>query len=385
MVLLHQHGSQEPILKKQKIAFIWENFGPTHEDRCRSVAGMLADEAEIIGIQIGSASTTYSWAQEESRAFRKVTLFHEKTLASASALSIAKRIVCYCLNSNIRVIFTCHYESWGIFLSSIILRAMGCRVFAMNDSKFDDYARSLPRELAKTLFYAPYNGAIAGSPRAKSYMRFLGFRTRRIELGYDTIDTSRFSRINQSINLPYRDREFVCICRLVEKKNLHGVIEAYIAYRSTCSAARRLHIYGDGPLRADIESLIARNGLSEAIILHGFQQTDVIAKALASALSLVLLSTEEQFGFVIAEAQSAAVPVIISENCGARDELIRTGVNGFVVEPDNAVGTARFMRMLSEQQETWEQMRDASARYIDLADSRRFAQAVRALAGWPEN
>lgn len=343
------------------------------------MADMFSDDAEIIGIQICSSSDTYSWEQTESQGFRKVTLFPGQTLASVSTLSLARKIISLCLEVNIRTIFTCHYENTAIFLSSIGLRGLGFRVFAMNDSKFDDYTRTLPREAAKTIYYAPYNGAIAGSLRAKDYMRFLGFRKRRVELGYDTIDTSRFARPSSLTDIPHKDRDFICICRLVEKKNLLVLISAYAEYRSICSTARRLHIYGDGPLRTDVEAHIARAGLSGAVILHGFQQTETVADALASSLALVLLSTEEQFGFVIAEAQSAAIPVIISENCGAKDELVRTGVNGFVVEPDNPVGTARFMKMLSEQPEVWSDMRQASALYVELADSRRFARAVKAL------
>ena len=64
---------------------------------------------------------------------------------------------------------------------------------------------------------------------------------------------------------------------------------------------------------------------------------------LRKSLALILPSTEEQFGFVVLEALALGIPVIVSENVGARDLHVRTGVNGFIFEPDNEKGLAFFM------------------------------------------
>jgi len=73
------------------------------------------------------------------------------------------------------------------------------------------------------------------------------------------------------------------------------------------------------------------------------------------------------------------VPVILSDNCGARDELIRTGVNGFVVEPDNPKGFAFFMRLLSQDEQLWADMCRASSLFVGKADAVRFAESVERL------
>jgi len=73
------------------------------------------------------------------------------------------------------------------------------------------------------------------------------------------------------------------------------------------------------------------------------------------------------------------LPVILSDNCGSRDVLVRSGVNGFVVEPDNPAGMAYFMRLLSDDEALWRRMCTASQQVAEKADTSRFAEAVDAL------
>ena len=107
--------------------------------------------------------------------------------------------------------------------------------------------------------------------------------------------------------------------------------------------------------------------------------TDGVARILATTLALILPSVEEQFGNVVIEAQAMGLPVILSDVCGARDHLIRTGVNGFVIEPDNPLGLSFFMTMLSEDEELWRRMATAAAEGADKGDVRQFSVAVRSF------
>jgi L-malate glycosyltransferase len=111
----------------------------------------------------------------------------------------------------------------------------------------------------------------------------------------------------------------------------------------------------------------------------GFIQTAEVSRILSSTLALILPSTEEQFGQVIPEAIAMGLPVLVSEACGVRDELVRTGVNGFVFEPDNPEGLAWFMSILERDQNLWMQMTGATKRFIPLCDVGGFADGVERL------
>jgi glycosyltransferase involved in cell wall biosynthesis len=156
-------------------------------------------------------------------------------------------------------------------------------------------------------------------------------------------------------------------------------LKAMKLYSQQVSQPRQLHIFGTGPLEAELRHQAREDGIADLVHFRGFLQTEEISRAYGSSLALVLPSIEEQFGNVIPEAQAMGLPVILSDNCGGRDLLVRSGVNGFVVESDNPEGLAYFMQLLSEDEGLWRRMCVASQIFVERANSARFADAVEAL------
>lgn len=77
---------------------------------------------------------------------------------------------------------------------------------------------------------------------------------------------------------------------------------------------------------------------------HGFIHHDRIDEAFDRIDVLIVPSLAyEAFGLVVAEAFSAGVPVIVSSS-GALPELVADGVNGFIVERNNARALANAMQ-----------------------------------------
>jgi hypothetical protein len=71
--------------------------------------------------------------------------------------------------------------------------------------------------------------------------------------------------------------------------------------------------------------------------------------------------------------------VILSDRCGARDRLVRTGVNGFVIESDNPSGMAYFMNLLGEDEALWRRMALAAQESAAWGDTARFVEGVSSL------
>ena len=370
---------------KNDLVFVWENFGPTHADRCDAIAEAFGNDYRVIGLELVSKSAVYDWDAEEGKKFKKVTLFPNQRLEDVPTLREIYIILKSCLQYYRGTFFLCHYERLSIFFVAIFLRLSGHRVFVMNDSKFDDRERVLWRENLKSLFYLPYSGAIASSIRAKDYLRFLGFKRNKIATNYDTINLARIVSLSHAPRAPdgtpFLSRHFTIVARLVQKKNIQLALEAFSIYRKSARFPRQLYICGSGELESDLKELARHLDISREVIFTGFIQAPQIAERLATTLALLLPSVEEQFGFVAAEAQALHVPVILSENCGARDVLIRSGVNGFVIEPDNAAGLAFFMRLLSDDEDLWRRMCSAAAGRIWQGDVKQFASAVATQIG----
>ena len=213
-------------------------------------------------------------------------------------------------------------------------------------------------------------------------MRFLGMRRDRIARGYDTVSVQRMqTQLNdvRSVAVPFDQRHFTIVARLVEKKNHSLALQAYRRYFSESRNPRRLIICGSGFLENELKAEVKSLSLDQFVTFTGFIQTQEVSRVLSSTLALILPSTEEQFGQVVLEAMAIGLPVLVSEACGARDELVRTGVNGFVFEPDNPEGLAWFMSLLASDQKLWMKMADATKRFLPRCDVAGFADGVEQL------
>ena len=253
----------------------------------------------------------------------------------------------------------------------------------MADSKFDDFPRFAWREALKSIFLLPYHGALACGDRSRDYLRFLGITQDRIVGEYDTLSIRRIRDLSQSLpapdGLPFADRDFVVVARLIPKKNLFLAIEAFATFHRKTNSVRKLVICGSGPLDADLKEFARKIEINEKIRFVGFVQTDEISRILAKGLVLILPSTEEQFGLVVIEALAVGLPVLLSYPCGARDHLIRNWKNGFVFEPDNSYALARFMGLIDSDEALWRDLCLGAQEKAVAGDVAAFVEGVARL------
>lgn len=78
----------------------------------------------------------------------------------------------------------------------------------------------------------------------------------------------------------------------------------------------------------------------------------------------VLASLADGFGMVVAQAMACGLPVIVTENVGARD-LVQDGVNGFVVPIRAPERIAEKLRLLHDQPELAKSMGEAARARVE--------------------
>jgi glycosyltransferase involved in cell wall biosynthesis len=143
----------------------------------------------------------------------------------------------------------------------------------------------------------------------------------------------------------------LCVARLCEKKGLDTLIEACGLLRDQ-GLAYRLRLFGDGPLRADLEAQVAALGLGDLVVLGGSVSQEAVAAELKACHAFVMPCRRDRSGdmdgipTVFMEAMATGRPVVSCAVSGV-PELVRDGETGLLVPSDDARALARAITDLA--------------------------------------
>jgi glycosyltransferase involved in cell wall biosynthesis len=132
---------------------------------------------------------------------------------------------------------------------------------------------------------------------------------------------------------------YLFVGRLIERKGLEVLLEAFERVDGG-----ELRIAGDGPLREMVEAAAARD---PRIRLIGHTAGEELARAYQDADVLVVPSLYEPWGLVVHEGLAYGLPVIVTDEVGAADDLIERDVNGYVAAAGSAEELGEAMTAVS--------------------------------------
>ena len=166
------------------------------------------------------------------------------------------------------------------------------------------------------------------STRIAASLADRGVASARIASIPNAVDTARFGGIVRTAPLTPR---FVFIGRLVAEKGLDTLLHAFVTALRSCPDAR-LRLVGTGPLAPSLAALASELGVAGNVEFCGHR--DDIETVLSDADIGVLASRIEGLSNTLLECMAAGLPVIASRVSGSED-LVRTGDNGWLFEPDD--------------------------------------------------
>ena len=134
----------------------------------------------------------------------------------------------------------------------------------------------------------------------------------------------------------------VCVGRLSKEKGQMLLIEATARLRDS-GVLVELVLAGEGPMRAEIERLIAQHGLGDQVRLTGWLDARCIEAELRQARALVMASLSEGLPVVIMEAMACRRPVVAPFLSGI-PELVVQGETGFLYPAGDVAELADAMR-----------------------------------------
>lgn len=152
----------------------------------------------------------------------------------------------------------------------------------------------------------------------------------------------------------------VTASRLVPQKNLPMLIEAFeivLEKHPDCE----LHIFGQGPLEAELQQLICKKKLQDNIKLLGFDKK--VCQKMNEAEIFVLSSNYEGMSNSMLEALGMGMPVVVTDcPIGGARMLIKDGKNGLLVPVGDKKNMADAITYLLENPEKRKEMGNQAAK-----------------------
>ncbi len=174
-----------------------------------------------------------------------------------------------------------------------------------------------------------------------------------------------------------KELQILFLGNVMGRKGLHTLLEAVKGLKSKVIVDVVGSLTSDPEYAKQMEEYIAQNNLSSFVFLHGSLNNQPLVDKLKNAHVLVVPSSYEGFGIVYLEGMGFGLPAI-GTTAGAAGEVIRDGVDGFLIQPGDAYSLATKLQIMNERRDVLIQMSLAArTRYLAQPKWNQTANQIR--------
>ena len=286
----------------------------------REVATRLNDPAAGVEVEVACLSRWGPVADQLRGAGVAVTAFNAR--GPADFLSTTKQLVRLCRNRQIDTVFSFLLHANAVAAAASLVLPRAVRFIQSIQT-----TQPNPRWhwWLQSIVHTRAGQVVVPSPSAAEVAReWSGVPAEKLRVIPNAVDVEQFQGLNPPVEESPLPIGF--IGRLDPIKRLPDLIRATGLLRDRV----RLHIFGQGSERRELEGLIRHLQLGDVVTLHGAVPRP--QDALRRIGLLVLPSRAEGFGLVLIEAMAAGIPVLATNVPGIRD-VVRNGKTGLLVVP----------------------------------------------------
>lgn len=339
----------------------------------------VADQAWAL--DAGDEGRTFCFGQGESAA--------NSTRLSAARREFAKggRIIGFLEKIRPAAVLLCGYNDPGRLRILASLRRSGTKVFLVADSNVRSEALPPLKAFIKPAFVRAVITACdglmpCGTFGAEYFIKYGADPARIFLVPYEpdyrlieTLSDDFVASTAARLGLAAGRTRIVFCARMIDIKRPAAAVRAFAAIadqRPDCD----LVMIGDGPERARAAALVPPH-LAGRVRFMGFMGDQREISALYRASHIFLHPcVYEPWGVVINEAACAGMAIVSADSVGAAGELVRNGLNGRLVPPDDH---AALVAALLDTTDPANLDRYRAASRAVLADWRRRGDPIRGL------
>lgn len=229
------------------------------------------------------------------------------------------------------IIYISGWMDKGYFPAAKRFKSQGIPVVTGFDDQWVGSARQWIGTVVFRLYLRRfYSHAWVAGPRQYEYAKRLGFHNNSIIHDMLSCDYDRFSISFQNLKAKRSEypRLFLYVGNFRRVKGTDILVDAYEKYRRTVAFPWGLTCVGNGELKALLKN---RQGIE---VLDYMLQEDIV-NLCTRAGAFVLPSRHDQWGVVIHEFAAAGLPLLLSENVGAKEVFFIENFNGISYTPNS--------------------------------------------------
>ena len=312
------------------IVFVLASLGSGGAER---VVSLLANKMVESGHQVEIICLKFNDVYYQTDSCVKVTLAMQKTKNRFTELFWLRKYLKK-QNPDVVIPFT-----EGVYCFTI-LSLLGTGIPIIASERLDPAAMSKTRKILKRLLLPYADWLVVQTQSIKDY--FPKSIQKKTSIIYNPVNDESLSP-----TLPSREgrlNRIISVGRLYPQKNQAMMIRAFAKVADEFPDWQ-LVIYGEGPLRAELEFLVSSFKLQNRVFLPG--RTEHVIEELRKSKIFCMSSDYEGMSNAMIEAICVGLP-IVTTNVSGVNELVVDGENGFIVPCKNAIAMSNAIKAIIE-------------------------------------
>jgi len=351
LCLFFQHTSTKTVLNQQQL-HIWMNIPSFHQ----------ADLFNELAQKYAKFEVIYAHSQDENRitqgwSFENIQDYKSKTIGTD--LSYSALIFHVFKHRKATHIVNGIWAEKSFLFVIILLNIFKSNFLIYSEAPEPAKERGFIKKIILSFIVKPFaklliiraKGFLAVSIFAVEYFESLGAKIDRIyRFGYfrtlkvnDKITAESGYKPCQGLINNSSVVSLIFVGQLIERKGILQLLDALKVVAET-NTSFHLNIIGTGTLGPILREFINKHQLQNRVNLLGIIDSEKITTYVEKADLLILPSIFDGWGMVVNEALQCRVPVLISDQCGAK-ELIKHQKNGLVFKGNDLKSLMQNIRL----------------------------------------
>ena len=278
------------------------------------------------------------------------------------------------------------YDVCSVWFALIAAKLSGTRVLFRGEGILHNPDPKVPRWLKRIILmpiFKLFDAVFYSCTGNQEYFRYLGVPEAKLHPLPCSVDNVFFQEeaeayagqreaLRKELGIPSDAFVVVYAARLAPRKRQIDLLKALEQMHDTRLVVA---LVGDGPDRSMLETYANDHQLNQ-VHFTGFVNQSAISKYYALADLTVILSDHDNSPKSLNEAMNFSLPVITTDNVGTAPDLVREGINGYIIRVGDISTLVEKLRYFIEHPDAIKCMGQASLEMVSKATIERGVSSI---------